>query len=189
MEVTAMSEDLEPKQGWRISSLSELEWALERLADAQAEQATNEELKRQALARFEHHVATIQKPVKARSEFFEAAIIEYANAHRAELVTGKKKSRTFPGGTVGWRESGGGLTVVDEAACLAWAKRQDAPELLRVKEEVVKAALKAHMTLTGEIPDGCELVAKEDAPYVKATQTMLDIGNVTLRLTGGTDVP
>jgi phage host-nuclease inhibitor protein Gam len=155
-------------EGWRLDSLSSLEWALEELAATQRQAAENVALMQQAHERLDLRLAAINRPLESRAQFLETAILEYTKSHRAELLTGKKKSREFPGGTVGFRKTGGKLTVTDEAACLAWAKEQPLEEgLYRVKVELSKSALNAHLKACGEVPPGCDLEEETEAAYVK----------------------
>jgi phage host-nuclease inhibitor protein Gam len=167
--------------GWSIGSLSELEWAMERLAALQKKYAENEALARQALERFQREcVDPIQHPLESAAARMEQAILAYMAEHRAELLAGgKKKSRDLLGGTVGWRKVGQNLVVTDEEACLEWARAQGNPDLLRVKVEVSKPALKAHLDATGEVPDGCEIEPEGEVAFVKPAPAVLAIGDVT----------
>lgn len=75
------------------------------------------------------------------------------------LEYGKKKSRVVGNGTVGFRTMPERVTVADGAALLAWATAH-APALIKTetKQSVPQAAVKDHLTSTGELPDGCDLV-------------------------------
>ncbi len=154
--------------GLVIRDIGMLAWAVERLGEAQAEIAENEALKVQAIARIEARVAKLNETVRAAAARLEDHVRAYMTMHRDELVRGKKKSRSFPSGTVGWRMKPARLVVVDEAALLAWAKSQPVEEdLVRVKYEVNKKALDVAFASTGEVPPGCNVQSEEETPYVK----------------------
>lgn len=157
------------EEPWQVTDLSSLEWALERLAAVQTEIAENQRVAEQSIARIQARTANINANAQRSADFFEAAILAYAKAHKDELLKGgRKKSRALPGGTVGWRRQGGGLKVVDENAALGWAKTQPLElKLVRVKEEVAKSAVNKYFASVGEVPPGFDLEPEVEVAYVK----------------------
>lgn len=173
-------QDLGLQQGWRIENLAALEWALERLAGAQVEVAETEALEDQAVARVHAQTQLATASARHSVEYFTQQILAYVTAHRGELLRDdRKKSRSFPGGTVGFRvkHKGGALAVQDEAACLAWAQAQPAVlGLVTQKPVLVKTALNKYFADMGEVPPGCDFVPETDEPYVKSVAVDLKIG-------------
>lgn len=161
--------------GWKIDSLQALEWALERLGDAETVISQNEDLAAQAESRIQSRLAECNKAPQRTAEFFRGAILGYLIGHRGEVLgKGKAKSRKLIGGTVGFRSSRETIRVEDEEAALAWAKDQPvASGLVVVRASLSKAALNEHFKATGEVPPGCSVDAAEDIPYVKAEPQVL----------------
>jgi phage host-nuclease inhibitor protein Gam len=170
--------DLTPEPGWSIPDLATLEWALERLSAVKAQIRENDELTKQALERFQLRVESLKRAPLAQAEFLETAILAYATGHRAELLKGgKKKSREFPGGTVGWRKGGGRLQVLDEAKALEWAKQQPLElGLYHVEVKLSKSGLSEYFKTSGEVPPGCDVDEETETAYVKPAELVLDVG-------------
>lgn len=81
---------------------------------------------------------------------------------------GKKRSRSLPSGTFGFRKAPDRLVIQDADKALAFAKRT--PQLageIKVTETIPTTPLKQWAQSTGEVPDGCELVGGEDVFFVK----------------------
>jgi phage host-nuclease inhibitor protein Gam len=175
----ASYEDVEPRPGWRAASLSDLEWCLERMGEAQRIMAENAALAEEAIGRIRARLAALNASQERTAQYFEAQAKCYAETARVELLgKGKKKSRDLPSGSVGWRKSGGGLVVTDEAACLEWAKAQDDLSLVRVKVELSKTALKDRFKATGECPPGCDIEPESETLYVKPVVPEVVLGGV-----------
>lgn len=160
----------EARPGWHIPDLGALDWALSRVADLEREQAENLELERAAIERIRLRTLRLNESAARGVAFFGGRIREYAELHRAELLGGgKKKSRKLLHGTVGWRSKGGGLSVTDAEALLAWARAQPVEaEVLRIKEDPALKAIKALFEATGEVPDGCDVEPETEEFNLKA---------------------
>jgi phage host-nuclease inhibitor protein Gam len=154
---------------WRIDSLSDADWALSRLAECEAEA---DEIERQAEATIQR-VRARAAELKAKAErgagFFRFKLLEYAEAHRADILHGKKKSRDFLHGRIGWRKAGGGLAVTDKEALGAWLRAQPIESgLYRVKVEPEMAAIQAVFRETGEVFPGCEPKPETETIHIEA---------------------
>lgn len=77
---------------------------------------------------------------------------------------GKKKSRSLPSGTFGYRSKPATLEIVDMDAAVAFAEAHG----LEVKRSVNKTPLLNHMKETGTVPDGTEYVDGSETFFVKA---------------------
>lgn len=146
-------------QAWQITTPGSADWALSRLIDLRREAARADELEREAVARVKVRADALRARAERGRQFFESKLRSWAEANRAELLGGgKNKSVALLNGSCGWRKSGGGLRVVDEAAALEWARQQPVEaDALRVKESVNVAAIKAAFKRSGEIPSGFEI--------------------------------
>ncbi len=69
----------------------------------------------------------------------------------------RRKSVSLPAGTIGFRTERMRLAVVDEKRLLAWAKSH-LPAAVQTVDTIQKTTLNEHLKLTGECPDGAEIV-------------------------------
>lgn len=174
------------RTGWQIEDLGALGWALERLGEIQGEIAQIDALRLQAIARIEARAATLAARAKAGGAFLESAVFSYMNRARKELLGGgKKKSRSLPTGTIGWRAKAAQIVMVDEAAAMEWAKSQPVEDdILRVKLEINKKILNDRFKATGEVPPGFDIAPEEETPYVKAEVPALALVTAPAALKG-----
>lgn len=156
------------REGWRIEDMAAADWALRRLAELQRTVAENEAVLKASIERLKERTKRLNAQHERGIAFFEGKLREFAEPRKAELLTGKKKSRSLPSGDIGWRSVAEKLAVVDEAAAIEWARTQPVEsELLRIKEEVNKAALAAHYRESGEVPPGCDVSPAREEFHVK----------------------
>jgi phage host-nuclease inhibitor protein Gam len=157
--------------GWKIETIQSADWALARLSELQAEADSIDEQAKAGVARIRARAEALKAKVARGIGYFEFKLLEYAETHRkAMLGGGKKKSRSFIHGTVGWRtkNKGGRLVVEDAKALEAWLVAQPVERgLFRQKIEPELRALQALFADTGEIPPGCNVEEEIDEPYVK----------------------
>lgn len=165
------SEDETVRDGWRIESVSSLDWALSRIADLEREQAENTAIVEEHIARLRLRLEKLNAKAERGLKFFRSQVQAFADAHRAELLGGgKKKSRALPHGTVGWKKVPAKAVVTDEAALLEWARKQPVErEVLRVKEEPAWSAIKALIEEGVELPPGTELTPEGETLTIKAS--------------------
>jgi phage host-nuclease inhibitor protein Gam len=157
---------------WLPENEADLDWALKRICDLRAEIAENDRILEAHLARLELRRQTLNARLQRGVDFFESVAKSYAFVHRDRLLKGgKKKSRSLPHGTVGWRKAGGGLEVKDSKALLEWAKGQP-PELglVRTKEEPAMSEVQKLHKETGEVPPGTDVKPETEELYVKTLE-------------------
>lgn len=174
----ATTTEVEADEHWTIDGPSSLNWALERMSEQQAQIDENDALAKEAVERIRARLEECNAPARRSLAYFEGQIKLYAESHRGELIGGgKKKSRALPAGTIGWRKSGGKIVIMDEAACLAWARQQPIEaDLVRVKVEPNKTAINDWFKANGEVPPGCELEPEAEAIYIKPEPLALNLG-------------
>ena len=165
------AEDDTVRDGWRVENVQSLDWALSRIADLEREQAENAAIVEEHIQRLRLRLERLNAKAERGLRFFRSQVQAYADAHRHELLGGgKKKSRALPHGTVGWRKRGGGLTVVDKDALLAWARKQPIEaEVIRIKEEPALDAIKRAFRASGEVPEGCDVEPESEELIIKTT--------------------
>ena len=158
--------------GWRIETIQSADWALARLAELQAEADAIDEMARAAKRRIEAKAEALNAKVARGTAYFEFKLLEYAETHRKQMLGGgKKKSRSFLCGTIGWRtkNAGGRLVVENPKVLEAWLVLQPVQAgLYRQKIEPEMRALQERFKASGEIFPGCKVEEEIDEPYVKA---------------------
>lgn len=167
---STVEQDAETPEGWRVQSVADLDFALLRIRELEAEVADAEAIRDTRIAEIQARTERLTKRARWLAGFFRSHITAYAQEHREELLGhGRKKSREFIHGSVAWRRKGGGLAVTDREALLAWARAQPVEaELVRAKEEPALDAIKRHYAATGEVPGGMDLDPERDEIVVKA---------------------
>lgn len=92
----------------------------------------------------------------------------------------RRKSVSLPAGTIGFRTERTRLAIVDEKRLLTWAKSH-LPAAVQTVETIQKTVLNQHLKLTGECPDGAEIVGGTERFVVSAKYQKI--------LEGGEDGP
>ena len=155
-EVLAYDGD-EVERGWQIETTQSADWALQRLAECEAEAAEIDRQAEAAIERIRRRAAELKLRAERGAGFFRFKISTYAETHRTALLGGgKKKSRDFVHGRIGWRQHKGKLVVQDAAALEAWLLAQPVEAgLYRMKVEPEKRAINERFEQTNELPPGC----------------------------------
>jgi phage host-nuclease inhibitor protein Gam len=172
-EIEAYEDDSNPEVrglAWRIPDLAAADWALRRLAECEEEAA---EVDRQAAAAIEAIRARAEE-LKTRSErgasYFRFQLTLFAETKRADLLAGKKKSRDFVHGRLGFRSSPERLRVADPEALEGWLLAQPVEAgLYRMKIAPEMRALNDLLKTSGEVPPGCEVEASRETITIEAT--------------------
>jgi len=154
----SVPEERERALAWRIEDRPTLEWAMGILAngerEAEAIRSACAEARRRIDAR---EIALLTRNVRA-TEWIRAAVTDYARAHRKDLLV-KGKTAHLVHGEIAYRAQPEKVEIQDAAAALAWCQSQPAEAgFVRLKPEIDKKALSAHVLSTGEIPPGCQIV-------------------------------
>lgn len=136
---------------WFIDSDVLASWAMRKLAGLRSAQRRDDATASAEHERIDRWRAWRARGREAHIEFFTRHLEDYGRRQREA----GRKSLSLPTGEVRTREVRGGFRVVDEAAVLEWA-RDYAPQAIRVRESLDKAALNAAIKATGEVPPGVE---------------------------------
>lgn len=161
--------DPDVRGGWQIETAASVDWALQRLAECAAEAEAVDAQADAAIERINARRAELKERAARGAGFFRFKLTEYATTHRSALLTGKKKSRDFVHGRLGFRQKGGRLEVRDRDALLAWLASQPVEEgLYRMKLEPEMKSIQARFKNTGEIPPGCEFVPEYEDVVIEA---------------------
>jgi phage host-nuclease inhibitor protein Gam len=129
------------REVWSIRDLDAAAWAARKLAAAHAEVAGIDAWLEREIARATAAADTERRRHQSEIEFFEGHLGRYL----AGLVADGRKTKTLnlPAGSVSLRARQP-LVEVDEPAALAWA-RVEAPDVVKVRESIDKAALKKRL--------------------------------------------
>jgi phage host-nuclease inhibitor protein Gam len=172
-EIAAYEDEHDPavRGAWQIDSLGSADWALARLAECEAEAA---EIDRQAAATIERvrrRAEELKTKAARGAAFFSYKLMAFAETHRATLLgSGKKKSREFLHGKIGWRKKGGKLVVRDREALCEWLALQPVEAgLYRMKLEPEMRAIQERFKAAGEIPPGCDFEPEYEDIEIKAS--------------------
>lgn len=158
---------------WHVSDLRSADWALQRVAECEAEEAEVKAQLAAAIARLEARAAELVLRAQRGAAFFRCELAMFAERHRDLLTTGKKKSRAFVHGSIGWRSTQARLAPEEgdgaKAAREEWLLAQGVESgLFRLKVEPDMKALQEHFKATGEIPPGFTVVEPTETLTIKA---------------------
>lgn len=147
--------------GWAVRSVGEADWALERIARARLELTELDAQYAAAVQRLAERRDALKREPLRTVAFFEGHLRMWAEEQKATICSGRKKSRAFLNGRLGWRARPVRLVVQDTAALEAWAAQQGLTRL-----EVDMPQVREHARRTGEVPPGCDTAGGEDEFYV-----------------------
>ena len=155
------------KGAWAPQTIRDVEWALECVAESEAEVAEIDGQLADLVARATARAETLKARAQGRIDYMKGRVAEFAVANRADLLVGKAKSRNFLSGKVGFRKRGGKLKVEDKKALEVWLSTQD-PRFFRVTLAAEMAELQKQFAQDGVVPPGCTFESERDEVYVEA---------------------
>lgn len=154
---------------WSINSDGEADWALRKLAAARQEKERLQQRHDEAVAEAKAWLERESKRPDRTIDFFEGHLRAY---HQSKRPDGSRYPLLH--GTLTSRKGSEVVEVEDAEAFMRWA-RVYVPGLLRVKEEIDKAAVKklpskqGVFVVDGEIVPGVRLVEKDRSWKVETT--------------------
>jgi phage host-nuclease inhibitor protein Gam len=152
---------------WIPQTVRDVEWALARIAEAEAEAFQIRQSAQAALDAIARRRDDLIAKSQRRAGYLTSLVATWAREHRGEVVRGKIKTRDFLSGSVGFRAAREKITITDEATFLTWAQ-PDHLDLVRAKIAPDKKALDAFVTRTGEIPPGVDVEPASETIVIKA---------------------
>lgn len=161
------------KEGFEIKDYQSANWALRKIKQKQEEMKKNKELAVAEIAKIEEWLKSVNGALQADVDYFQGLLAEYAMKQRE--TDPDFKSMKLPNGRFGFRKQQP-KWVYDDKRLLESLKEQDAEELIRIKEEPNKQAIKKLFLVqngklfnpgTGEVIDGVEIVERDEKFEVK----------------------
>jgi phage host-nuclease inhibitor protein Gam len=162
------SEALAPP-GWSIKGAPDVNFAFRCISEEETALASIDEQEAHAIAAIKAHADALRAKRQPRVAFFTAKIVEYVEAHKKELLTGKRRSAEFLGGVASWRRKPAKVVVTDKPALVEWLSQHGDPTLMRVKVEPDLKAIDAMILATGVLPPGLDLEPESETLTVTAT--------------------
>lgn len=171
-ELVGYEDEQDPavRGGWQIETTGSADWALRRLGECEAEAEEIHQQAEAARAQIAAREAELTERAGRGAAYFRFKLAEWAETHRDEIQRGKKKSRDFIHGRIGFRKKGGRLVVNDAAELEGWLLAQPVEAgLYRLKVAPEMKALQERFKATGEIPPGCDVEPETESIHIEAT--------------------
>ena len=139
------------KEVFQVSDQQSAEWTVRKIAEHRKRQKEVDELLQAELFRLKQWAQKEMEKEENNIAYLESLLMPWAQE--------QGKSISLPSGRVRFRKVPDKF-IYDDQAIITWAK-QHLPEAVRIKEEPDKAAIKAHVKATGELPDGLTIEPQE----------------------------
>ena len=147
-----------------VTDLASADWCLRKVAAAERRMQARHALVVQRKEEMDMWEAQASKADFMTTERMAVLLRPWAEH---EVAEGGRKSVSLPTGTVGFRQSPESIEVLDTQRVVAQLETMGRVDLIRLKKEVDKRGLMAHVKAGGELPEGAELRAGERRFYMK----------------------
>ena len=153
-------------EAFKVTNEGQANWALRKIKQLQEEKKKNEQIAEDEINKIKSWLDHVNKDADDSIEYFKSLLAEYAMKQRENDP--KFKSIKLPNGRIRFVKQRP-KWVYDDKLLLKSLKEQDAEELIRVKEEPNKAAIKKLFVVqngklinpgTGEVIEGVEVVER-----------------------------
>lgn len=128
-------------EGFQVTDDQKADWALRKLAVIRRKQSENKSIYDAEIIRLTEWLSAVNTALDKDASYFEAILTPYALAERSN----GRKTLVLPHGTIKTTSGQPRVEIQSEEAFITWAKENN-PELLRIKTEIDKTALKALIT-------------------------------------------
>lgn len=148
------------KPDWRVTDASRADWALRKLGAVRRRMVENAAVAEAEIARVQHWLERQQAALSAEAAHWEALLAAW---HRAVLAEDPaRKTISLPNGRLKLRAQSPDLQY-DPDALLATLRTTGRADLIRVREEINKAAVRGAVLKDGESLPGITVVEREAA--------------------------
>lgn len=143
------SEPLDPMpaaaQRFIVDDEAKAEWALRKLARAEAEMARDRALATEEIAKISSWLEERSAVILRRIEFFSSLLVEF---HTNEIAADpNRKTISLPSGTLRARKAADRWVIEAPEVFITWAK-DNLPEAVRVKESPALAEIKSQLAVS-----------------------------------------
>lgn len=164
-ELMEILHDEPEKKRFEVRDLDTANWAMGKINEANQRIAMRRAQADEYKAKIDRWVEKANADDVATIQFFEQELRPFAEIEVAKV---NKKSVKLLGGTVGFRDRPASVEIDDEEAAISYCETF-APELVRTKKTIDKAAMKKWLA-QGEVFDGARLVPGGVTFYVKEAE-------------------
>ena len=155
--------------GWTVNGPNDVNFGFRRIGEENAAIASINDQRAAAHAAIDAHADALIAKRQPAVAYFTAKIVEYVEAHKGELLTGKRRSHEFLGGVAAWRRKPSKVVVTNKAALVEWLEQHGDPTLMRVTVAPDLRAIDASIQATGVLPPGLDLEPESETLTVTAT--------------------
>jgi phage host-nuclease inhibitor protein Gam len=155
-------------ESFKVTNESTANWALRKIKQYQDKQKENNALAESEIAKIEMWLETVNEQAQNNIDYFQGLLAEYALKQRD--ANPEFKSQKLPNGSIKFGKQQPKYTY-DDKALLEYLKKSEETDLIRVKEEPNKSAIKKLFPVqngklvnvgTGEVIDGVTVEDRED---------------------------
>ena len=143
--LAALDDEIESSEHFQIENDGAAACAMRKLRRLRQQQESNNLLATEQIAKIEDWLVHANRPSEDSIRYFEAILAHYAIRQRIET---DRKTIDLPEGKISTR-SGSMRWSINGEVFLPWA-RENAPDLIRVKEEAALSEVKARLEVSGE---------------------------------------
>lgn len=163
MEIERVNEEVQEYTGFRIENLEAANWALRKISALQKKQVEIDQLAQAEISRIQEWQKSEEEKNKYSIQFFEGLLTDYFVRQREQ---DPKFKISTPYGKVAARKQQPKWEYTDEKKAIECLKSAGLEELVRIKEELDKAALKKTVLVTegkaitgdGEVIEGITIL-------------------------------
>jgi hypothetical protein len=143
--LAALDDEIEAPEHFQIENDGAAAWAMRKLRRLRQHQESNNRLAAEQIEKIEDWLIHANRPSQDSIRFFESILSNYAVRQRIEE---DRKTIDLPEGKISTR-SGSLKWAINGEVFLPWA-RENAPDLIRIKEEAALSEVKARLEVGGE---------------------------------------
>lgn len=158
--------EIEPIPTNKIEADGWFDYQLRKLAGIEAQQESNNAIAQAEIRRQLAWCDSENAILENRAEYIRARMREAILGYDF----GDKKTRRLPHGEFGRKKVPAKLVVDEAAAVIDWAKEYDAPDLIRVKQEVNKTELNKFVESTGLPVPGTHIEPESEQLIIKVVR-------------------
>ena len=130
----------------------EANWMVAELGEALRQRALIQAALDEAVQNAKARAEAEAEPIRARIGELQQGLQIWAEANRATLLAGGRKSVELPAGELGWRLRPPSVRIAGVAAVVATLKALGLTRFLRIKEEIDKHAMLREPEVAGAVP-------------------------------------